>query len=154
MGSAAGDSSKQLGERAEAAIIEQVDSLDPVPDTHAEHYDAVPMAAIFPSTVPMVGIAVVGAGRPVEIKTTVPRLSDGERGRLYLRRQQHQSLVDDAGCYLLAVTTPHDREPLAMKLLAARTLGDLISSWIEPENRADYAQISWGRIFDREDIER
>jgi len=148
------ESSKRLGERAEATIIQRVDALDPIPDTEAEHYDAVPMAAIYPSTVPMVGIAVVGAGRPVEIKTTMPRLSDGDRGRLYLRREQHENLVDDAGCYLLAVTAPHDRDPLAMKLLPAVVLGDIISSWIEPDDRADYAQISWGRIFDEEEIER
>jgi len=41
-----------------------------------------------------------------------------------------------------------------MKLLPAVVLGDIISSWIEPDDRADYAQISWGRIFDEEEIER
>jgi hypothetical protein len=146
-------SPKRLGERAEAAVIEAVDALDPVADSDAEHYDAVPSTALFPSeSVRMVGIAVAEAGIPIEVKTTVPRLSTGSRGRFYLRRKQHRRLSEDGGCYLLAVTTPHEREPLAMVLVAARTLNDVISSWIDGNHRADYAQIAWSRVFSEEEV--
>lgn len=155
MSSSAEPSSKRLGDRAEAAVIEAVDALDPVSDSEAEHYDAVPSTALFPSdSVRMVGIAVAEVGVPVEVKTTIPRLSTGCRGRFYLRRKQHRLLSEDGGCYLLAVTTPHEREPFAMVLVAARTLDDVIPSWIDGKHRADYAQISWGRVFSEEEVTR
>ena len=147
-------SSKQLGERGEAAVIAHVDGLDPVGDSVAEHFDAQPTVALWPSEIPMVGIAVVEAGRPIEIKTTIPELSSQDRGRFYLRRQQHQRLVEDGACYLFAVTSPHDREPLAMKIVPAVSVETVISSWIDAGDRLDYAQVSWSNIFDEDEIGR
>lgn len=145
-------SSKQLGERGEAAVIDHVAGLDPVADSVAEHIDAEPAVALWPSDIPMAGIAVVEAGRGVEIKTTIPELSSEERGRFYLRRQQHRRLVDDGACYLFAVTRPHQRDPLSMMLVAATSVDDVISSWIECDGRATYAQVSWSRIFDEDQL--
>lgn len=153
MSSSADLSAKRLGERAESAVIEAIDELEPVSDSDAEHYDAVPSTAVFPSDmVRMVGIAVAEAGIPIEVKTTVPRISTGSRGRFYLRRKQHRRLSEEGGCYLLAVTTTDEREPLAMVLVAARTLSDVIPSWIDGNHRADYAQIAWGRIFSEQEV--
>jgi len=52
-------SSKHLGDRAVAAIIQHVDGLEPVGDSDAEHFDAEPTVALWSSEIPMVGIAEV-----------------------------------------------------------------------------------------------
>jgi hypothetical protein len=142
------DTSKQLGERAEAAVIEAFDQLEPVADSEAEHYDAVPARAFGPTErCPFYRLAVLEAGIPVEIKTTIPRLSTGHRGRFYLREKQHDQLVEDGGAYLFAVTEPHQRDPIAFKIVSARTCNDLIPSWIDAGDRADYSQITWTNVF-------
>lgn len=43
----------------------------------------------------MVGIAVIESVRSIEIKTTSSELSSQQRGGFYLRRQQHQRLVEE-----------------------------------------------------------
>lgn len=142
-------SSKQAGERGEAAVIEAVDELAPVSDSVAEHYDAVSKTAIGASReLPFAGIALVERDIPIEIKTCIPRLTSGQRGRFYLRREQHDSLAEDGGLYLFAVVKPHAREPLAMKVAPARSVGDVVPSWrAAGEDRYTCAQVSWGRVF-------
>jgi hypothetical protein len=153
MSKAERSSSKVAGERAEGAVIQAVDGLEPVSDQEAEHFDAVPSTAIAPcDAVPFAGIAVLERGVPVEIKSCIPRLSSGERGRFYLREEQHEQLVDDGGVYLFAVVTPHDREPIAMKVAAARSVGDVVPSWIEGGDRPDFGQIALSRVFHPDEV--
>ncbi|MEA1931194.1 MAG: hypothetical protein U9O06_06570 [Euryarchaeota archaeon] len=154
MSGASRETSKQLGDRAETEVIAYVDELEYVADQEAEHFDAVPSRARYPSEqVRFAGIAVIEQDRPVEIKTCIPRLSSGQRGRFYLRRGQHDRLVEAGGCYLFAVTTPHQREPIACKVAAARTVTDVIPSWRDAgDGRQQCSQLSLSRIFDPNEI--
>lgn len=147
-------SSKALGERAEGEIVATVDGLEPVEDQEAEHYDAVPSTAISPSEdLPMGGICVLERGVPVEIKTTIPRLSSGKRGMFYLRKGQHDRLVDDGGCYLFGVTRPHERKPLALKVWPARAVDELVESWRNAgEDRQSCSQVSWTNVFNPDEL--
>lgn len=148
--------SVRLGDRAESAVIESVDGLEYVPDSEGEHYDAEPVTAIGPSDeLDFAGIAVLERGVPIEIKSCIPRLSSGQRGRFYLRRGQHDRLADDGGIYLFAVVSPHDREPITCKVAAALSVEDVIPSWRDAgAGRQQYSQISWPSIFDVSEVRR
>lgn len=153
MSQAQSPSSKHAGERAEAAVIQAIDELAPVDDQEAEHYDAEPVTAIAPSEeIRFAGMAVLERAVPVEIKSCIPRLSSGQWGRFYLRENQHQRLVEDGGVYLFAVVTPHEREPIALKVAAARTVDGVVPSWIDAGERETYAQVSLSRVFKPDEV--
>lgn len=144
--------SRQLGDRTAAAVYQRVDALEHVPDREAEWYDARPETAVWPSTVPLVGMAVVEAGRPVEIKSCVRDLGD-QRGRIYLRRDQHRQLVDAGAVYLFAIVDDRDREPVAAKIFPATVVDDVIPAWRDAgDGRQDCSQISWARFFDPDEV--
>lgn len=146
--------SKRAGDRAEAAVIDTVRDLAPVSDTEAEHYDAEPVTAIGPSDeLHFAGINVIESGTPVEIKTCIPRLSSGSRGRFNLRRQQHERLVEDGATYLFAVVEPNTRDPISMKVAAATSVDDVIGSWMDGgEDRGDYAQVRLSNVFEPSEV--
>ena len=149
-------SSKRAGENAEGAILELVDGLAYVPDDESEHVDARVEALIEPSqTLPFVSLCVLKVETPVEIKSAIPRLASGQRGRFYLRRKQHRRLRDDGGSYLFAVCDPRPaREPVAMKIVPATIVDDAITSWRSGgDDRPSCAQIAWSRIFDPSEVE-
>ncbi|QHS17776.1 hypothetical protein GWK26_11815 [haloarchaeon 3A1-DGR] len=150
--------SKRAGENAEAAVIDTIDGLAPV--AGEEHYDAIAETAIFPShDRPFVGICVLEADLPVEIKSTMAVYGEQQRrGRFKLRRNQHDALTDANGAYLFVVCEPRpDRQPIAMKVVPAGTIGDLVdavASWRdEGDARGPKAQIAWSRVFDPAEIE-
>lgn len=145
---------RRRGDRAVTEIIPRVDGLRHVPDKEAEHYDVEAERAIFPTeAVTFVGICVLGAGSIIEVKSCIPRLTSGQRGKFYLRRGQHEQLVEEGGYYLFAVVSPHDREPIAMIAVAATTVDDVIPSWRDGgDGRQDCSQISWSRIFDVQEV--
>lgn len=148
-------SSKRAGENAEAAVLESVDGLAYVPDGESERIDARAETLVEPSrTLPFVGICVLEAGSPVEIKSAIPRLASGQRGRFYLRREQHEGLRDAGGSYLFAVCEPRPgREPVAMKVVPATIVDDAVTSWRSGGNdRPSCAQIAWSRIFDPSEV--
>jgi len=148
-------SSKRAGENAEAAVLEAVDGLAYVPDNESEHIDARAETLVEPSrTLPFVGICLLEAGSPVEIKSAIPRLASGQRGRFYLRREQHEGLRDDGGSYLFAICEPRPaREPVAMKIVPATIVDDAVASWRSGgADRPACAQISWSRIFDPSEV--
>jgi len=149
-------SSKRGGENAESAVIEFIPELDYVPDTEALHYDARVRQAIWPrSDLPFIGVCVLEAGTAVEIKSVMAVYGEAQaRGRFYLRREQHQKLVADAGVYLFAVCEPRPTRPvIAAKIVPATSAEDVISSWIDAGDRPDYAQIAWSRIFQPVEVE-
>lgn len=147
--------SKRIGESVEGAVIQAVPELTPVSARDA-HVDARVETTIDPSErVPTVALPVVERGTELEIKScSVVVTIDQSRGRFYLRETQHEYLLEVGGSYLFAVTPPHDSTPLALKIVPATIVDDVISGWIDPDGREDYAQVSWGRVFDSEELER
>lgn len=148
-------SSKRGGENAASAIIQRHPELVYVPDTEAQHYDARVSELLSPSTaLPFVGMCLLEVGTAVEIKSTMAVYGEAQsRGRFYLRRKQHRRLVEDSGVYLFVVCEPRPSRPvIAAKVVPATSVGGLVSSWIDGGDRADYAQITWGRIFDDSEV--
>lgn len=148
-------SSKRGGENAAAEVIQRYPELEYVPDTDAQHYDARVSELLCPSeALPFVGMCLLEVGTAVEIKSTmVVYGEDQSRGRFYLRRKQHQRLIEESAVYLFVVCEPRPARPvIAAKIIPATSVGGLVSSWIDGGDRADYAQITWGRIFDDTEV--
>lgn len=155
MSESATTSAKRGGENAEGAVIDLVSELEYVPDTEAEHYDARTTTLLEPSeTIPFVGMCLLEAGVAVEIKSVmVVYGANSSNGRFYLRKGQHERILDEAGVYLFAVCEPRPSRPvIAMKVVPATIVDDLISSWINAGDRPTYAQISWSKVFDPEEV--
>lgn len=149
---------KRAGHNAEHHVLDRVDALEPT--SGEEHWDAVAQNAIWPSAdVPMAGICVVEADLPVEIKSTmVVGTAAQRRGRFKLREQQHEALVERGAVYLFVVCEPRpERAPLAMKIVPARTVGDVVdgtASWRdELDGRGRKTQLTWTNVFDRGEVE-
>ncbi|EJN61579.1 hypothetical protein [Halogranum rubrum] len=150
-----GISPKHGGSRAEDSVLDAVPQLRFVPDTEARHYDAVVDELLSPSLdLPMVGLCLLAVGTIVEIKSAMVVVGESQsNGRFYLRKSQHSDLVDEAGVYLFAVCEPTpQRDVIAMKVIPATCLDDVISTWIECEGRATYAQILWTRLFSNDEV--
>jgi hypothetical protein len=149
-------SSRQAGENAESAVIQAVSGLEYVPDSEAEHYDARATTAVSPSDqVQFGGICVLEDGTVVEIKSVMVVYGESQtRGRYYLRRGQHETLLAENGVYLFAVCEPTpDRDVIRLKVLPATIVDEVIHSWITPDGRADYAQLAWSNVFDPSEVE-
>lgn len=148
--------SRQLGDTSETAVIEAVDELEYVPETE-DRIDARMRCVFTPgSEVDASGLLVVEKGTPVEIKSCAAVIGEEQaRGRWYLRRDQHEYLKENDGLYLFAVSEPHSRDVIAATIVAPNAVEqELISSWIECDEREPYAQIAWSRIFDVSEIEQ
>lgn len=148
---------KRAGELVETSVGARVPELGLVPDDVVEHYDAIATTLVEPSAdLPFAGICLLERGTVVEIKSVMVAYADGQRGRFYFRPAQHDALVDDAGAYLFAVceATP-DRELLALKVVPATAVDDVLGDdpWLDGgPGRSDYAQLSWGRVFDETEV--
>lgn len=143
--------SRRLGRSSQSAAIETVDGIEPVPDEVAIHHDARAIDRITPSpSLPIVGRVEIEPGTPIEIKSAaVVATADQKRGRFYLRREQHEKLIEQGAVYLMVVSTSDpSREVLAAKIVDAREIDDLVPSWIDGGDRADFAQITWSRVIE------
>ena len=150
-------SSRQGGENAESAVLEVVPELEYVPDTEARHYDARATTLVTPSeTVMFAGICLLESGSLVEIKSVMAVYGENQRrGRYYLRRGQHEKLLEDAGIYLFAVCEPTpNRDVIALKVVPASLVDELIGSWTDLDGRPSYTQLAWSRIFDPREVDR
>lgn len=140
---------KRAGENAEAAVLQALPSLSYVSDADEEHHDAELTATleavdvIVPDGTPPVGAA-------VEIKSACVVYADESAGRWYLRKQQHEYLLDAGGWYLLAVCEPDpERAVITMQLSPATVVDDHITSWYDGgDGRADYYQLRWTTVID------
>ena len=145
--------SKRIGESVEAVVIQRIDELAPESSRDA-HVDATVETTIDASAaLPTVGLPVLEAGTGVEIKSCGVVLASQRRGRYKLRQTQHEYLLDESAVYLFVVTPPHDSTPLALKVVPATVVDGVISGWVETERRSPYAQVSWGRFFDAEELD-
>jgi len=149
---------KRAGISTEIVVTtKHIPQLQLVPDDGAQHYDAIATTLVTPgSELPFVGICLLERGMLVEIKSVVVSYADGSRGRFYVRPEQHEQLLEDAGVYLFAVCrdTP-DREVIALKIVPATTVDAVIGSWIDGgDGRSNYAQLAWSRVFDACEVER
>lgn len=142
------------GELVEDAVDHRVSGLALLPED-VEEIDAIATTAISPSTeLPFCGIAVLERGTLVEIKSAVRQLSTGSKGRFYLRKRQHERLLDAGASYLFAVVDD-SRQLLAVKIVPAVIVDDVVPSWIVSGNgRGPYAQLAWSRVFDDVEVER
>lgn len=140
-------SSKQSGERIEAAVVQRIDGLRWVPDSERRGIDAEATQSI-PSSeeLRLDGICSIESGTPVEIKSASVRLASGQRGRFYLRRQQHERLLGVDGLYLFAIYAPTDYRILSMTVVPATVAGERVPSWRPLDGRYDYAQVGWTRF--------
>jgi len=149
-------SSKHAGSNAAHAVLEAVPELEHVPDSEAVHYDARTTTLLVPSReIPFVGLCLLEKDTPVEIKSVMAVYGESQtRGRYYLRRQQHEHLLNVEASYLFAVCEPRpDRGVIALKVIPATLVDELVYSWIDPEDRAEYAQLAWSNIFDPSEVE-
>ncbi|WP_323192443.1 hypothetical protein [Halostella sp. PRR32] len=145
---------KRVGERIETAIARRVPALGLVPDDVAEHYDAVATTTIDAQTLPMAGACLVERGTSVEIKSAARSYADGQRGRFYVRAKQHAELLTMGGVYLFAVRDRDDESAIhALKAIPASLVDELLPSWLDGgPGRAEYAQVSWGRLFEAAEV--
>ena len=149
-------SSRHAGDNAESAVLEAVPQLEYVPDTEAEHYDARATAPIEATDVLQLGeLSELEENDRVEIKSAMVVYGQNQaRGRFYLRRGQHERILEDGGIYLFAVCEPTpDRDVICLKALCASEVDGLVSSWIQPAGRAEYAQLAWSNVIDPETVE-
>lgn len=140
--------SKQIGEDVEERAVAGLDALDPVEtdDSTELWYDAITSRPITPADgFPMVGLVHVDEDTEVETKATKYRLSDGNGyGRIHIRKNQHEKLLDAGGVYLLVVYLPHnDRTILARLFVPARLVEEVRNDWYEVTGRETYTQVRW-----------
>ena len=149
-------SSREAGENAESAVLQAVPELEYVPDSEALHHDARATTLVTPDeTVLFAGICLLEAGTVVEIKTVMAVYGENQkRGRYYLRKGQHEALLDAEGVYLFAVCEPNpDRDVIALKVVPATIVDELVHSWISPDERPDYAQLAWTNVFNPSEVQ-
>lgn len=155
--------SRELGDD----VVATVPGLEPVSDDEAEWHDGIldeDLRAGDVDELVLDGIDVVEAGTPIEFKAAAYRISDGtgiRRGRLNLRKQQHETLLENDGVYLAAVyeldedeleaADQDDELPLeVLGLLAVpaeRVETEYRSDWYPLEGpRYDYTQLRWSKL--------
>ncbi|WP_197540033.1 hypothetical protein [Halostagnicola larsenii] len=150
--------SKRGGENAASEVIQAIPEIEHVGDDVDVHIDARALAAIEADDLLQIAdsLSIIESGTDLEIKSAMVVYGESQtRGRYYLREGQHEYLLGQDAVYLFAVCEPNpSRSIIAMKMVPAAEVDELVSSWIEAGDRPDYAQIAWSRIFDPEEIER
>ncbi len=152
-------SSKESGETVEGNVIQCVPELRYVSDRTAEWHDAETIALFEPphDAVTFYGINLLAVGIPVEIKAAQIWYESGQRGRFYIRKRQHERLLDAGGAYLFAVYVPRPDHPVrAMGVMPASLVDELLpDGWTSRDRSGEegYRQLAWSRILDPADVE-
>lgn len=140
--------SRIAGDRSESEAIDELPWLRYVTDETAEHYDAVARETRWP----------LQEGDPVEIKSAGVVLADGAPGRFYIRRRQHERLLEDDGWYLFVVCEPNPerRRLLSYRFLEATAVDDdfLTKWWDAGDDRSEYRQIRWTDLIDKSEVKQ
>jgi len=152
--------SKRLGETIEELVVDRVDGLEAVPDADAVWHDARTTHVIGPWDPVGWGTCVVEPGVNVEIKAARRRLSTGRRGRVYIRKQQHERLLATGAAYCVAVYEGPDDDPtlLAIRIVPASVVDELCpDEWttVDAAGREGeaYAQLAWSNVVDPADVD-
>lgn len=127
---------KEIGEEFEFATARGDERLELVGDGEAEWYDAR-----------------LEDGTPVEIKACSFRVSDASttrRGRFWIRKSNHDRLLEEDGKYRLVVYDD-DRQILVEITVPANVLEDAIGAWIE-SGTTTYTQVRWPAVIDVEEV--
>ena len=141
-------SPKRAGENGEAAVREEVPQLESVPDEEDVHVDA-------RATTEIGGEVFIDEGQLVEIKTCSVVITDRQRyGRYYLRRDQHDHLLEKGAVYAFGVCEPRpDRDLIALSFVAAEDVDKIIPDWRSGgENRPECVQIAWTNVVDETEV--
>lgn len=158
MSSGAVPSSKASGETVEGNVVQRVPELTYVPDRTAEWHDAEVVALFEPphAEVTFYGINLFAVGVPVEIKAAQRWYASGQRGRFYVRKRQHQRLLDAGGAYLFY--EPRPGHPVCgMGVVPASLVDELLpDGWTSRERSGEegYRQLAWSRIFEPAEVGR
>lgn len=148
---------KDAGELAASNVIGIVPELDPVDDSTAEWFDAIVVDTIRPSLgLSLLDLDVVEPGTEVEIKAAQLRLASGRRGRFFIRKRQHERLVDEGGVYLFAPYVPDGALPIRALAIATAVyvdelFDDLGDGWVDMGRRrceVGYRQVTWSNVLD------
>lgn len=150
-------SPKRSGETVEGIVVQRVEELRYVSDRTARWHDAEVVTLFEPphDAVSFHGINLLTVGVPVEIKAAQFRYASGQRGRFYIRKGQHERLLDAGGAYLLAVYDPRTHDVLGMAVIPASLVDELLpDDWTERHDRAErgYNQLGWARVLDPEEV--
>lgn len=125
--------------------VEQVGEGDDSP----EWYDLEFTADLIAPTAEQV---IVDAGAVVEVKSCWPRY-ESRAGRWWIRRHNHDRLVEADGLYALGVVDRSSEEVLRLGLLGAGIVDAIIDGeWWDPGDGGrsveEFRQIPWTEIFD------
>jgi hypothetical protein len=144
--------SKASGSRIEHEIVEKL-PVTYVTDDVAAWYDCELTRPATADDLRLGGRVVIPTGSPIEIKGARVRNGADDRGRFYLRKKQHERLEAADGFYLFVVYKPGDAPLRGLLLVPADNVTRILPSWIEPEDRATYAQLAWSQLFDTDSVE-
>ena len=150
-------SSKAAGEAIEAEVIQRVPELEYVGDHTAEWHDARVNGLLEPSaTVAFGDVLLLEDGTPVEIKAAQRHLNGGRRGRYYIRKRQHEHLVDAAASYLFAVYDPRTQDVLSMLVVPASIIDHILpDGWTGvagDRSEQGYRQLAWSRLINPDNV--
>lgn len=155
--------SRAAGDMVEHAVIQFNPALENVTDADARWYDARVDGRLEPSDdLPFEAVSVLEDGAEVEIKGAQIRLNTGQRGRFYIRRQQHERLLDAGAAYLLAVYDPRTEEIVAKLVVPASVVDDQLpddEGWVTLDrdgrtSTVEYCQRAWSRFFELSSVEK
>lgn len=131
---------KEIGEEGEWSVYKHEGDLELVGESEAHWFDARDQD-----------------GREVEIKVCANRIkswSSTRRGRILIKNEAHQKLLEADGEYRIGVYGPN-RELLAVEAVSADVVDDTILFWTSVEGRTydEYAQLSWASLIDADVVE-
>ncbi|WP_126662018.1 hypothetical protein [Haloterrigena salifodinae] len=138
---------RERGHDVECAACEQW-PLERVDDDRAEWYDLEFVADV----VGNLAGTIATVGDVVEAKSCYETY-DGRAGRWWIRRENHERLVDVDGWYVLVVLERESDEILRMALTRAETVDRIIDgNWWDCGNGGrsaeQYRQVSWSAVFE------
>lgn len=140
--------SKQLGEQVEEIVLADAEEMEPL----EEDDDVVDAIAIEAVSIPV--------GAEVEIKACSRRISEGSgsrRGRFYLRRRQHEHLLERGAWYLFVVYEGDLEEEdavdevVATVPIPAKVIDTIVDSWNVGRGNGGIKQLTWTRLIDLEE---
>jgi hypothetical protein len=71
-------------------------------------------------------------GRPVEVKACKYRIRNGDHGKFFIRKENHEKLCDEGGFYVFVVYDPEDGDDgpvLDLEMKPAAFVSDLQYTW-------------------------